>query len=166
MPSQQPQKFRHFFRQLPIGSCAHCAAETEMKQDNNSGRKSSDGKSNSQNVVFYLLALAVVGTLLVTWFVNKSGQVISYQHLLQLIEANQPEAEEAGAIEVEQQRRDESTRRVRLSRLRNVVVGDRAVRGVVDIEYLSPPIPKENPQRGVKFVTYKSGSETLEAQLI
>lgn len=137
-----------------------------MKQDNGSGRKSTDGKSGGQNVVFYLIALAVGATILFTWFVKGSGHVISYQHLLQLVEANQTEADGDGAIEVEESLRDGEQRQVRYSNLRDIVVGDRSVRGKVDIEYLSAPFPKENPQRGEKFVAYKSGSETIEAALI
>jgi cell division protease FtsH len=137
-----------------------------MKQDNGSGRKPTDGKSGGQNVVFYLIALAVATTFLVTWFVRNSGHVISYQHLLQLVEANQPDAAGDGAIEVDEQLRDGKERTVRLSNPKNIVVGDRSVRGEVDIEYLSPPFPKKRSLTAAKFVAYKSGSETIEAALI
>jgi cell division protease FtsH len=137
-----------------------------MKQDNGSGRKPTDGKSGGQNVVFYLIALAVATTFLVTWFVRNSGHVISYQHLLQLVEANQPDAAGDGSIEVDEQLRDGKERTVRLSNPKNIVVGDRSVRGEVDIEYLSPPFPKKRSLTAAKFVAYKSGSETIEAALI
>ena len=70
--------------------------------------------------------------------------VVSYQHLLELIEANQK-----GAVGVRDQKRpgvrseirtsessgnDTMVERIRLSNLRDVKIGDRVVRGLVDIE--------------------------------
>ncbi len=137
-----------------------------MSQENGNNRKSQEGRTGGQSAVLYLIAAAVGVSLLVMWVVKSSTYVISYQHLLQLIEANQATATVDGAVEVNERRSDERVDRVRYSNLRNIRVGDRVVRGVVDIEVLSSPLPKNNPAKGVKFRTYKSNSDAVEGELI
>ncbi len=156
-----------------------------MNQDEGNGRKSQDGKPGGQSVLLYIVAAAIGVALVVMLFVKSSAYVVNYQQLLELIEANQkgvastaksgtaearpahpgPEDLPPGSIEFQQQRSG-STKRVRLSNLRDVKVGDRIVRGLVDIEYPDEPHVKTNPQREVSFQTFKSNSDTVEAQLL
>ncbi len=156
-----------------------------MNQEEGNGRKSQDGKPGGQSVLLYIVAAAIGVTLLVMLFVKNSAFVISYQQLIELIEANQRSAvgtqqgelKEAGSdgsgsanrspgsIEFQQQRSG-STKRVRLSNLREVKVADRLVRGLVDVEYPDEPHSKSNPLQGAAFQSFKSNSDTVEAQLV
>ncbi len=137
-----------------------------MSQENGNNRKQQEGRSGGQSVVLYLIAAAVGVSLLVMWVVKSSTYVISYQHLLQLVEANQKTVDGDGTIEVLEQRSGDHIDRVRYSNLRHIRVGDRTIRGVVDIEKLTDPLPKKNPALNVKFRTYKSDSDTVEAEFI
>ncbi|MHB8866700.1 MAG: AAA family ATPase, partial [Pirellulaceae bacterium] len=136
-----------------------------MNQEDGTGRKSQDSKSPGQNVLLYVAAAAVGISLLIMVFVKNSATVISYQHLLQLIEGTQASEAEGGAIEIEQ-RQGEKKQRVRLSNLKDIKIGDRAVRGVIDIENLDEPRSKTNPRRNVPFQAFRSGADTVEAELI
>jgi cell division protease FtsH len=137
-----------------------------MSQENGNNRKQQEGRAGGQSVVLYLIAAAVGVSLLVMWVVKSSTYVISYQHLLQMVEANQKSVAGDGMIEVLERRSDDHVDRVRYSNLRHIRVGDRTIRGVVDIEKLNPPLPKKNPAMDVKFRTYKSASDAVEAELI
>ena len=156
-----------------------------MNQDESNGRKSQDNKPSGQSVLLYIVAAAIGVTLLVMLFVKSSAFVISYQQLLELLDANQKPAAKStntpaessssasekerapsGSIEFEQPRSNGSPRLVRLSNLRDIKIGDRVVRGMVDIEYPNEPRGNSNPQHGVAFQTYKTDSDTVEAQLV
>ncbi len=142
-----------------------------MNQEDGNGRKQQDSKSGGQSVLLYIVAGAIGATLLVMLFVKNTSQVVTYQHLLELIEANQKgtlasgEQNQPGAIEFDQ-RRDDKVERIRLSNLREVKIGDRVVRGTIDIEKLGEPKSRTNPQPGVPFQTFKTDSDTIEAQLV
>ncbi len=151
-----------------------------MNQEEGNSRKSQDGKSGSQSVLLYIVAAAVGIAVLVMLFVKNSAFVISYQQLIELIEANQkrphgqveaaaphadPEAIPPGTIEFQQQRGN-TVRRVRLSHLRDIKIGDRIVRGTVDVEYPDEANEKKSRQAGIPFQAYRSSSDTVEAQLV
>ncbi|NLX54488.1 MAG: ATP-dependent zinc metalloprotease FtsH [Planctomycetaceae bacterium] len=94
--------------------------------------------------------------------VKNSATVISYQHLLQLIDvcATSP----GGSIEI-RRRQNERDQRWRLSNLRDLKIGDRVVRGLVDIERLDEPAAKNNPRRDVPFQAFFTKSDIVSAEL-
>ena len=57
-----------------------------MNQDDRNSRRPPDAKSGGQSVLLYVAAAAVGVSLLVMLLVKNSATVISYQHLLQLID--------------------------------------------------------------------------------
>lgn len=134
-----------------------------MNQDDRTGRRSPDAKSGGQSVLLYVAAAAVGVSLLVMLLVKNSATVISYQHLLQLIDQSAKSPD--GAIEI-QQRQSSGEQSWKLSNLRDVKIGDRVVRGLIDIERLGEPASKTNPRRGVTFQVFRSTSDAVEAELI
>ncbi len=137
-----------------------------MNQDDGNSKKQQDGKPSGQNVLLYIVAGAIGATLLVMLFVKSNATVISYQHLLELVDANQPSG--SGQIEFKQQVKDKAKKEevVRLSNLREVKIGDRVVRGLIDIDRPGSPKSETNPQKAVPFQTYRGNSDTVEAQLV
>ncbi len=136
-----------------------------MSQEKKDGRPTPDGKPNGQNMMVYLIVATIGLTLLLMLFFRTQALVISYQHFVQLVEANQQGPDSPGWIEIERTQ-ESSIQRLRLRNLREIKVGDRVVRGTVDIEYVDPPFPRTNPALEVAFKTYKSDSDVLEAELI
>ena len=138
-------------------------------EDKNGGRKPSSNsperKSNGQNVILYLVAVAAGAALLVIWVVKSGEPEISYPHLLQLIEANQKGAPGDGSIEVTIKQRGRAVR-VRYSNLHDLSIGDRTIQGLVDIENLTPVQGQAKIQHDVKFHTYKRDSDVLDKPLI
>ncbi|MHB8969900.1 MAG: ATP-dependent zinc metalloprotease FtsH [Pirellulaceae bacterium] len=136
-----------------------------MNQEDGKGRRSQDSKSPGQNTLLYVAAAAVGISLLIMVFVKSSTTVISYQHLLQLIDAAQTKAADGGPIEI-QQRENEKRQRLELSHLRDIKIGDRVVRGTIDIQNLDEPPSKTNPRQNVPFQVFRSSADTVEAELI
>ncbi len=132
-----------------------------MTQEDGSNRKSSENKSNGQNIVLYLVAVAAGAALLVMWVVKTNNPVITYQDFLQLVDVNQPGVQSDGSIVVQTEHAGKPVR-VRYTNLRNVSIGDRTIHGTVDLEYLTP-VRGDTKRSGVKFVTYKSNSDAVEA---
>lgn len=137
----------------------------EDKTNRKNSGNSPERKSNGQNMILYLVAVAAGAALLVVWVVQSGEPEISYPHLLQLIEANQLGAKNDGSIEVPIKQRGHLVH-VRYSNLRDLVVGDRVIQGIVDVENLTPVQGQTKAQQGVKFHTYKRDSETLEKELL
>lgn len=136
-----------------------------MTQDEGNGRRQSDGKSSGQSVLLYVVAGVIGIALLVTLFVRNSATVITYQQLLELIEANRPGVEGTPGIEITERRNDKLAR-VYLSNLRDVRIGDRVIRGVIDRKFLEPPEMRDKSQAGVAFQCYRSAADSVEAELI
>ena len=113
-----------------------------MNQEDGNGRKQQDGKPGGQSVMLYIAIGAIGVTLLVMMFVKSTATVVSYQHLIELVDANQPGG--SGVIEFKQPLND-SEELVRLSGLRDVKIGDGVVRGLVDIERPQAEKSKTNP---------------------
>jgi cell division protease FtsH len=136
-----------------------------MNHDEGKGRRTQDTKSGGgQSLVLYIVAAAVGVSLLVMLLAKNAATVISYQHLMQLIEENQRPAGE-GAIEVTV-RQGDKTQRLRLSHLRDIKVGDRVVRGLIDIRNLDEGESATNPRRGAPFQAFRSNADSVEAELI
>ncbi len=136
-----------------------------MTQDDGNGRKSPDSKSSGQNMLLYVAVAAVGISLVVMLFVKNSATVLSYQNLLQLIDASKTKAAEGGAIEIEQRQGDKK-QRLKLSNLKDIQIGDRMVRGSIDLENLGEKPSKTNPRRNVPFQVFRSGADTVESELI
>ncbi len=136
-----------------------------MTQDDSNGRRSQDSKASGQNMLLYVAAAAVGISLLIMLFVKNSATVVSYQHLLQLIDASQTKGAEGGGIEIEQRQGDKK-QRLKLSNLKDIKIGDRVVRGLIDIENLGEKPSKTNPRRNVPFQAFRSAADTVEAELI
>jgi cell division protease FtsH len=134
-----------------------------MNQEDRNARKPQDAKSGGQSVLLYVAAAAVGVSLVIMLLVKTSATVISYQHLLLLIDASA--SSPGGAIEVVQRQNDKE-QRLKLSNLRDIKIGDRIVRGLVDIERLGEPASKTNPRRGAPFQVFCSGADTVVAELI
>ncbi len=133
-----------------------------MNQEDRHSRKSSDPKAGGQNALLYVTAAAVGVTLLIMLLVKNSATVISYPQLLQLIDASASPG--GGDVEIAQ-RVGDRVRHLLLSNPREIQVSDRLVRGLVDIQYLDEPGSKTNPGRGVRFQTYCSGTDSVQAEL-
>lgn len=136
-----------------------------MAHDDGNGRKSADGKSGGQNMLLYVAMAAVGISLVVMLFFKNSATVLSYQNLLQLIDASKQNAANGGAIEIVQQQND-VRQRWRLSNVKEIRIGDRVVRGKVDIENLDEAQSTTNPRRGVPFQVFRSAADTVESELV
>jgi cell division protease FtsH len=135
-----------------------------MSEDDGNSRKTPENNApGGRNALLYIIAIAIGATLVVMMFVKNSTYTIDYPRLVQLIEASQEDGD--GVIEFDDTHKS-GTQKIRLKNLRDVKIGDRLIRGLVDVEYLSDPKPKDNPQSVVKFQTFKTSSDAVEAQLI
>ncbi len=133
-----------------------------MNQEDQSGRKSQEGKPAGQGILLYLIAGIVGASLVVMLFVKQATMVVSYQHLLELIDASGNGG--SGQITY-QDLRDGKEQDIQLSKLKEVKIGERVVRGKVTRFRPAEEKSKANPQE-VIFETYRSDADTLQAELV
>ena len=88
---------------------------------------------NSNNLIWYLLALGVGTLFLVAWFGENNPVEISYGQLLKLIEQGSPDKHPSAAIEVEEGPEGRQTK-VRYSELTNLKFGPHEITGKVTRE--------------------------------
>ncbi|MGM0487276.1 MAG: ATP-dependent zinc metalloprotease FtsH [Planctomycetota bacterium] len=133
-----------------------------MNQEEGNGRKQQENKPSKQSMLVYAIVGMLGAALLVMLYVKKPDMEISYQHLLELIEASGQEG--TGRIEVTQQR-DGKEVRVRLSDLQDVKIGDHVIRGQVNVFRPDSPRSETNPQENASFKCHRGTSDAVEAQL-
>ena len=121
-----------------------------MSPTDGTGRKPPESKSSGPSVVLYIVAVAAGVTLLAMLFVRSSSLVIDYRHLLDLIDAHQPGVAGSPGIEIAQ-RQNDRVERLRLRNPREIRVGDRVVRGIVDVEPLGESGGRARTARGCGF---------------
>ncbi|HND54090.1 MAG TPA: ATP-dependent zinc metalloprotease FtsH, partial [Pirellulaceae bacterium] len=155
-----------------------------MSRDDSGSRRGGDGKSapSGPPVLWYVVA-AVVGLLAVGWMVVYANQqVLDYSDLLRLIERSkrvEPRGELAadapGVIEIEATNRTtKKVRRfIRFSNLRNVIVGEKTVIGLVDrelVEYSgegdASKEERRQKEKDVKFISNRMGNDSENAHLM
>lgn len=114
---------------------------TKKKEGQGKGDKKPAGQSS--NFVWYLMALGVLLLLMVTLFTSGSELQLKWSEFEQLVKASDAkDAEATKAVEIV----DRSTtppRTLRIANLSKVVVGPRAVSGVVDRTILSGGVASE-----------------------
>jgi cell division protease FtsH len=148
-------------------------------KENGSGGKQNDRKNNQvgSNVVWVLLAVAVSMTVGVTLFNTRNNTEISYSDLLRLIDQGPPPeivkadapAGQAATPAVKEVFPEgmpfilvtdsKGEREYRVSNLRDLVVGEGAITGVVDREQLKPAKADGSTQvaKGITFSTDRRG---------
>ncbi len=142
-----------------------------MSQDNN-GRKSQQetkGPSSGQSFVLYVIAATVGITLLVFLVMRNQTVEVRFSDLERLIAAT-PQLEDGqekpadhGSILVSVTK-GEKTLRYRFSNANRIRVGDKVVKGVIDIEPLDSEQDKQT-QKAVEFQSYKPETDSITEEL-
>ncbi len=138
-----------------------------MENKPESTRRPPEKKSGSvgSNLVWYLLAAAIVVFLVVTLLAGKSDYDIPYLDLIRLLESH--ESAEAGSIELEEG--PEGNRvKVRYSNPTELRVGPMEMAGKIDrvVAPESPQDPRHKKQTGVYFRSGRRGFEDDNGELL
>ena len=134
--------------------------------DDDGNRRSNRG-SNHSNLLWVSVAILAVAAVIVAVVVNLPGATLPYNDLVALVENSKhatkggPLAEGySGAIEI-----TKNGRTVRYSNIRDIMLGEQAIRGKLDKEVLAGPNVEYKKQEGITFRTHRADSEALTTSL-
>ena len=124
-----------------------------MNQDSGSSRRNQESKGSSGPTLFlYILVAVSILVLGGFYFASLATHEINYSDLVQLIKNSKHKAlngdiEEGftGDVVVQKQTLNNTVKRYRYSKLRDVTISERTISGVVDIEQISPPPSDPKP---------------------
>ncbi len=145
-----------------------------MTQENGPQRKSTEGGSSGNNLVWYLILLALTAVVVVAWFLPQGQHELSYPDLMRLIQNSRRESPGgklsdgmSGELVVTEKVGTQSVE-VRYSALRQVRVAEHVITGRVDREVLTAATkPDEGPaKQTVTFRTRKGTSDASEQALV